>query len=169
MGSFLPDSAPADSVINVSIYLSKFGLHCSVTPYSPDLAPPGIANSEAETETEKSLSWHDCWHSEDMRADLSAALNTSLTSDSKLHMNNVISVLGPTQIILKTWLINKSLSLYISLTHVKHLHTQIKQLLHYFQGHFQHHFLQFCPECVQYSLSCNHCSVFTHSTFKTVE
>jgi hypothetical protein len=31
-----------------------------------------------------------------MRADLGTALNTSLTSDSKLHIDNVISVLGPT-------------------------------------------------------------------------
>lgn len=50
MGSLLPDSAPADSVINISILLSKFGLYRSVTPYSPDLAPPGIAYSEIETE-----------------------------------------------------------------------------------------------------------------------
>jgi hypothetical protein len=55
MGSFLPDSAPADSVINISILLAKFGLHRSVIPYYPDLAPPGIAYSKAETETEKSL------------------------------------------------------------------------------------------------------------------
>jgi hypothetical protein len=55
MGSFLSDSATADSVINISILLSKFGLRHSVTPYFPDLAPPGTAYSEAETETEKSL------------------------------------------------------------------------------------------------------------------
>jgi hypothetical protein len=53
MGSFLPDSATADLVINITILLSKFGLHHSVTPYSPELAPPGIAYSKAETETEK--------------------------------------------------------------------------------------------------------------------
>jgi hypothetical protein len=60
MGSFLPDSTPADSVINISILPSKFGLQCSATPYSPDLAPPGIAYSKAETETKKSLILHDC-------------------------------------------------------------------------------------------------------------
>jgi len=101
MGSFLPNSAPTDSLINKSILLSKFGLHHLVTPYSPDLAPPVLVYSEAETEIEESLIWNDCWHAEDMTAELDTALNTNLTSDSKLHMNNVISVLGPTQIILK--------------------------------------------------------------------